>query len=185
MSSTPSPGTWTPSFPTTRQNVSIGYLAEPTTFTNIEALECRVPTAMMRDMETDGHDAKFPEAWKWILMQLLLRREWQHLKENDDDMEVGSAEGWTEQEKEEDHGPVDPSTLWRRRSGHSEEWRIGHVPRLLLSLLDFKTQASGLQEEAGHRRKERKWWKRSRMAKARLSPKVDGHRKGAGMATGT
>ena len=44
-------------------------------------------------MEKDGHEAKFLEAWKWILMQLLLRREWQHLKENDDDIEVGSAEG--------------------------------------------------------------------------------------------
>ena len=62
-------------------------------------------------METDGHEAKFLEAWKWILMQLLLRREWQHLKENDDDMEVDSAEGCTEQEKGEDHGPVAPSTL--------------------------------------------------------------------------
>ena len=40
--------------------------------------------------------------------QLPLRREWQHSKENDDDMEVGCAEGRTEQETEGVHGPVAP-----------------------------------------------------------------------------
>ena len=32
--------------------------------TRIVALTCMVSTVMMRDMENDGHDAKFPEVWK-------------------------------------------------------------------------------------------------------------------------
>ena len=141
--------------------------------TKIGALKCVVP------MEKDSHESKCPEAQKWIVKQLPLRREWQHSKDNGGDMDVDCAEGRIEHETEVEGGPSahevweeegDLDTLKGGRKGAfhghcSQCWICRH------KRVDCRKRL------AAERKKERQRWKEQAWKKASRRPWVDTERK--------
>ena len=142
-----------------------------------------MPTATMRDMEKDGHEAKFFEAWKWIVNSFPFDKTGNTQRRAMMTWKLAVQKDVLSQRQRGN------KALWLLTAVRKKIWTLRRVAARPRSKATAHTAGVGDTGEWTARRdwpqKETKEvMARSRMAKARLSPKVVGHRKWAGMEAG-